>query len=603
MTTTTTGPTPATTSPTPATTSPDPATASPSEASLPATTSPDPAAAGPSEASLPATTSPNPATAGPSEAGLPVATGSGPAATGPVAGPDVAALPCVAGPGETTAPAADAATSPVTGPGGGTSPSTSTGETTVAGSGVSTAPASGRSDAAAAVAGSGVSAPPVTAGSGVAAVPAAGVPAAPGTAAAATAAVGAAGADTAAAGTAAADAAGADTGAAATAAVGAAGADTAAAGTAAADAAGAGTGAAATATAAGTAGAGTGAAATATAAGTVGAGTGASGSGAGAVPDAGSGVAVVSVTDATATDADAAGVVGGGGVPGCLEDVVGDVEAFFRVHWAGQPVVLRAPGDLSGLITEEEMWEEVECGLLSRPYFTVFNEGVRTAISDMTRRRRVVGHELPGFIEPAQIREDFAQGATFKFNQAEHWHPRIRALVKAMEPHFAGGLEAFVFLSPPGKTAMQAHTDGAHVFILQVAGVKDWVVGRIDATSTSDSSLHEGPIADHARREVTLRPGDVLYMPHGTPHYATAREGNSIHVAITIEEPTAENLAEVVLAGFLGSAPVTALHERHHQYRLGERTELLRRALAEYLRGVDEDAVTAAAVTLRRQHR
>ncbi|MET7440375.1 cupin domain-containing protein, partial [Streptomyces sp. NPDC005568] len=455
------------------------------------------------------------------------------------------------------APAVGMATSPVTGPGGGTSPSTSTGETTVAGSGVSTAPASGRSDAAAAVAGSGVSAPPVTAGSGVAAVPAAGVPAAPGTAAAATAAVGAAGADTAAAGTAAADA----------------------------------------------AGAGTGAAATATAAGTVGVGTGASGSGAGAVPDAGSGVAVVSVTDATATDADAAGVVGGGGVPGCLEDVVGDVEAFFRVHWAGQPVVLRAPGDLSGLITEEEMWEEVECGLLSRPYFTVFNEGVRTAISDMTRRRRVVGHELPGFIEPAQIREDFAQGATFKFNQAEHWHPRIRALVKAMEPHFAGGLEAFVFLSPPGKTAMQAHTDGAHVFILQVAGVKDWVVGRIDATSTSDSSLHEGPIADHARREVTLRPGDVLYMPHGTPHYATAREGNSIHVAITIEEPTAENLAEVVLAGFLGSAPVTALHECHHQYRLGERTELLRRALAEYLRGVDEDAVTAAAVTLRRQHR
>ncbi|MET7597426.1 cupin domain-containing protein [Streptomyces sp. NPDC005481] len=539
MTTTTTGPTPATTSPTPATTSPDPATAGPSEASLPATTGSGPAATGPSEASLPATTSPNPATAGPSEASLPAATGSGPAATGPVAGPDVAALPCVAGPGETTAPAAGMATSPVTGPGGGTSPSTSTGETTVAGSGVSTAPASGRSDAAAAVAGSGVSAPPVTAGSGVAAVPAAGVPASPGTAAAATAAVGAAGADTAAAGTA--------------------------------------------------------------AAGAAGAGTGASGSGAGAVPDAGSGVAVVSVTDAT--DADAAGVVGGGGVPGCLEDVVGDVEAFFRVHWAGQPVVLRAPGDLSGLITEEEMWEEVECGLLSRPYFTVFNEGVRTAISDMTRRRRVVGHELPGFIEPAQIREDFAQGATFKFNQAEHWHPRIRALVKAMEPHFAGGLEAFVFLSPPGKTAMQAHTDGAHVFILQVAGVKDWVVGRIDATSTSDSSLHEGPIADHARREVTLRPGDVLYMPHGTPHYATAREGNSIHVAITIEEPTAENLAEVVLAGFLGSAPVTALHECHHQYRLGERTELLRRALAEYLRGVDEDAVTAAAVTLRRQHR
>ncbi|MGW7264857.1 JmjC domain-containing protein [Streptomyces sp. NPDC054842] len=290
-------------------------------------------------------------------------------------------------------------------------------------------------------------------------------------------------------------------------------------------------------------------------------------------------------------------------VPARLEHLVGDVDAFFREHWADQPVVLRAHSDLTRLITEQEMWDEVDCGLLSRPYFTVFNEGVRTAISDMTRKRRVVNHDLPGFIEPEQIRQDFADGATFKFNQAEHWHPRIRTLVKALEPHFSGGLESFVFLSPPGKTAMQAHTDGAHVFILQVAGVKDWVVGRIDETSTSDSTLHEGPIADESRVELTLRPGDVLYMPHGTPHYATAREGNSIHVAVTIEEPTAGNLAEVVLAGFLGSPAFTALHEQHHRHSLRQRTELLRTALLEHLSGVDEDAVTAAAVTLRREHR
>ncbi|MET7986426.1 MULTISPECIES: cupin domain-containing protein [unclassified Streptomyces] len=292
-----------------------------------------------------------------------------------------------------------------------------------------------------------------------------------------------------------------------------------------------------------------------------------------------------------------------GVVPDRLEHLVGDIEAFFREHWANQPVVLRAHSDLSLLITEQEMWDEVDCGLLSRPYFTIFNEGVRTAISDMTRKRTVVGHELPGFIEPERIREDFADGATFKFNQAEHWHPRIRTLVKALEPHFSGGLEAFVFLSPPGKTAMQAHMDGAHVFILQVAGVKDWVVGRVDETSTSDSVLHEGAIPDERRIEVTLRPGDVMYMPHGTPHYATAREGNSIHVAVTVEEPTAQNLAEVFLAGFLGDPAFTALHEGHHRHSLTERTELLRRALLAHLGRADENAAARAAVTLRREHR
>jgi ribosomal protein L16 Arg81 hydroxylase len=301
--------------------------------------------------------------------------------------------------------------------------------------------------------------------------------------------------------------------------------------------------------------------------------------------------------------APAAEHAGHDGMPTRLEHLVGDTDAFFRDHWANQPVLLRAHSDLTRLITEQEMWDEVECGLLSRPYFTVFNEGVRTAISDMTRKRRVVGHELPGYIEPERIREDFAAGATFKFNQAEHWHPRIRTLVKALEPYFRGGLESFVFLSPPGKTAMQAHMDGAHVFILQVAGVKDWVVGRIDSTSTSDSTLHEGVIPDDRRMELTLRPGDVLYMPHGTPHYATAREGNSIHIAITIEEPTAQNLAEVFLAGFLGSSAFKTLHDSHHRHSLRQRTELLREALLAHLAGTDEHSVTQAAVTLRREHR
>ncbi|WP_299534942.1 JmjC domain-containing protein [uncultured Streptomyces sp.] len=291
------------------------------------------------------------------------------------------------------------------------------------------------------------------------------------------------------------------------------------------------------------------------------------------------------------------------GTPTLLEHLVGDTEAFFRDHWAHQPVVLRAPHDLTGLITEQEMWDEVECGMLSRPYFTAFNEGVRTAISDMTTKRNVVGHELSGYVREEQIRSDFEAGGTFKFNQAEHWHPRIRALVKGMEPHFAGGLESFVFLSPPGKTAMQAHYDGAHVFVLQIAGVKDWTFGRIHPGSTSDSVLHEGMIADDQRIETTLRPGDVLYMPHGTPHCATAREGNSIHIAITVEEPTAENLASVFLASFMGSDAFAEIERDHHTRSLDERVESVRKALLGHLAEADERRVRDAAVKLRREHR
>ncbi|MEU0040007.1 cupin domain-containing protein [Streptomyces sp. NPDC006333] len=286
-----------------------------------------------------------------------------------------------------------------------------------------------------------------------------------------------------------------------------------------------------------------------------------------------------------------------------LKDLVGDTDAFFRDHWATQPAVFRASADLTGLITEQEMWEEVDCGLLIRPYFTAFDEGVRTAVSEMTRSRTIVGHHVPGYINPAQIKADFAAGGTFKFSQPEHWHPRLRALVQALAPEFRAELESFVFLSPPGKTAIAAHMDGSHVLVLQIAGVKDWVVGRLDETSTSDSDRYTGGVIPYDRRmEVTLRPGDVLYMPHGTPHSATARIGTSLHIAVTIEEPTPQDLANVLLAELLGLPEFEALTRHHHELSLAERLTRLRALLTRTLDAADGTQVLKQTVRLKAGH-
>lgn len=283
-----------------------------------------------------------------------------------------------------------------------------------------------------------------------------------------------------------------------------------------------------------------------------------------------------------------------------LADLVGDVSQFFERFWSTQPHHFRSMGDFAGLISEGEIWDEVDCGLLSRPYFTVFDEGVRAAIGDISESRRVVGHVLSGFANSARIRADFAAGATFKLNQVEHWHPRIGALVDALRPEFRGELEAFVFLSPPGKTAMRAHTDGAHVIVLQLAGEKDWVIGRLTERSHSDSTLHDGEINDTDRVELTMRAGDVLYLPHGCPHFATARGGNSIHLAITIEEPNAVDLASVYLARFLRTAPFADLERQYHVLPPRETLRRLYEGLSTFLRDEDPSTVLEAAVKLRR---
>ncbi|MDB5553447.1 MAG: Ribosomal protein Arg81 hydroxylase, contains JmjC domain [Rhizobium sp.] len=288
-------------------------------------------------------------------------------------------------------------------------------------------------------------------------------------------------------------------------------------------------------------------------------------------------------------------------IPSNLADLVGDPHDFFTRFWAKEPAIFDSNATLSGLISEAEIWDELDCGLLSRPYFTVFNEGVRSAIQSITATRVVAGHKLTGFANAAQIRAEFADGGTFKLSQVEHWHKATKSLVAGLRDSFDGNLEAFIFLSPPGKTAMQAHTDGAHVFVLQIAGEKDWVVGRLNETSHSNSTLHEGPIDPDNLIEFTLRAGQVLYMPHGCPHYATARTVNSIHLAITIEEPTAIDMANVILANFMSTDAFEALEQSHHQLPMPDKIKRLSSALQRFLENLDVGATVHESIELRKR--
>jgi hypothetical protein len=276
-----------------------------------------------------------------------------------------------------------------------------------------------------------------------------------------------------------------------------------------------------------------------------------------------------------------------------LADLVVDIDRFFAEDWAVRPAVYRSMA-VTGLISEAEMWDALDCGLLVRPYFTVFCDGVRSALASITLTRTVVGKEVAGYADPDAVRADFAAGGTFKLNQPEHWHHRLAALLTGLAPSFTAELESFVFLSPPATTALQAHTDGAHVFVLQMQGAKDWFVGLPDDDSVSDSRLSE--IDPDRCFRATLTPGDVLYMPHGSPHYATAREGHSVHVAITVEEPSAKKLAEVALADFLASPVATRIEGNHHELSPAEKCRWLRAALGDHLRSLDDHQLVELAL-------
>ncbi|HEU5469197.1 MAG TPA: cupin domain-containing protein [Actinophytocola sp.] len=202
------------------------------------------------------------------------------------------------------------------------------------------------------------------------------------------------------------------------------------------------------------------------------------------------------------------------------------------------------------LITENDIQDMLDAGLLRWPYFTLLKEGQQPELSAFTTPRKVAGQYVKGFADARKVRELLADGATMKLSQLEDWHQPIRAVMDAIEARLPAELKAYVFYTPCDNTGMLPHRDGSHVLALQLAGAKEWTI--YDAPDQIDS--RPGLDVDPNSRSHTfvMEPGDVLYLPHGFPHVATARGGTSLHLTLTITEPGPADLVEAFLTTFAG---------------------------------------------------
>jgi ribosomal protein L16 Arg81 hydroxylase len=120
------------------------------------------------------------------------------------------------------------------------------------------------------------------------------------------------------------------------------------------------------------------------------------------------------------------------------------------------------------------------------------------------------------------------------------------------------------FLSPDGH-GFPWHLDNPHVFALQIEGTKRWRLGRRQVVAAPFLTEAEGPRAeatlallrqlgmpieppsDDDSDEITLVAGDVLYMPPGVWHRASA-VGGSCHISLLVRPMVFGRLLRAVVA-------------------------------------------------------
>src|SRR5689334_6508689 len=262
-------------------------------------------------------------------------------------------------------------------------------------------------------------------------------------------------------------------------------------------------------------------------------------------------------------------------------ELVGDENEFFATYHTRRSLLRRgAVADPREILSVADMDDIVHEEGLRPSLLRMLGQGTGVAGSSLTRRLelRREGKAIEDALAPEKIYAHFRAGKTLIHAGLNHTRPNLRRLCAMLTEKFAAPSEAVAYLTPAGQQGARAHSDPSDVYVIQLEGTKHWQVWETPQTRRlgvdRDYDLAElgEPVLD-----VSLRPGDVLYVPYGTPHVAAAEDQVSLHVTVValartwaqlmlpMLEQVLDTHAEFWTAPYAGEDPATlttALHDR-----------------------------------------
>jgi len=130
-------------------------------------------------------------------------------------------------------------------------------------------------------------------------------------------------------------------------------------------------------------------------------------------------------------------------------------------------------------------------------------------------------------------------GATIIIEQIHHYDRKVAKLASSLSKELMEPVQVNVYFSQPDNPAFNTHYDTHDVFIVQTSGRKKW---RVFKDTIRNPLFHQKV---HGRNhpetpylECTLKAGDVLYIPRGHWHDATADVEQSLHLTVGIYSRT-----------------------------------------------------------------
>jgi len=231
---------------------------------------------------------------------------------------------------------------------------------------------------------------------------------------------------------------------------------------------------------------------------------------------------------------------------------------FFGQYWEQRPLHIERSDSsyYADLMTESDIERFLSESDLRYPALRLAKGGAFFSPDAYTGSLRYGDETFTGVPDLERVAAEYRNGTTIILSAMHRHWTTLRALCRDLEAELDHATHANVYLTPGNAAGFTPHYDVHEVFVLQIAGRKNWTVYE-PTTTLPHRSQPFTPSASQALKvhsTLELKAGDLLYLPRGYLHSTTTSESHSAHVSIGIGVYTWTDLFKEYLSAWIDSA-------------------------------------------------
>lgn len=216
------------------------------------------------------------------------------------------------------------------------------------------------------------------------------------------------------------------------------------------------------------------------------------------------------------------------------------LDFFKRQRQEPPPAYAHAPGLIAspGFFSVGTLQQHLNNPLLGPDWVSVVARGQAVPLESACLWKTVQTKKLL-FMDKEPINEHLSRGAAVVLEGLDILDPRINAFAAKIDTVLPCALSNCVaFFSQRENEAYGGHRDSDDVLVIQLAGEKLWHLFAPQQRRYAGNSPLTRPQMGQQIKELTMRPGDALYVRAGVPHVCRTPGDHSLHLSFDLCDRT-----------------------------------------------------------------